>query len=148
MRRFADCGPLDDESVSKFLNHVETGVTTVYDRHSYDPEKRAALEFWGRESRSLLRSALGWDEMAPLVVRVEIPGDAMGDVDASQLSVELRRLWAVDQVRQHRLGIGKAAEVAGLPRAAFMQLLGSHGLPVIDYPLDDLREELRSTSPR
>lgn len=72
----------------------------------------------------------------------------MGDVDASQLSVELRRLWAVDQVRQHRLGIGKAAEVAGLPRAAFMQLLGSHGLPVIDYPLDDLREELRSTSPR
>ena len=33
--------------VSKILNHVETGVTAVYDRHSYDPEKRAALDYWG-----------------------------------------------------------------------------------------------------
>ena len=28
--------------VSKILNHVETGVTAVYDRHRYDREKRAA----------------------------------------------------------------------------------------------------------
>jgi integrase len=34
--------------VSKILNHVETGVAAVYDRHSYDLEKRAALDFWGR----------------------------------------------------------------------------------------------------
>ena len=34
--------------VSKILNHVETGVTAVYDRHSYDREKRDALDFWGR----------------------------------------------------------------------------------------------------
>jgi len=33
--------------VSKLLNHVESGVTAVYDRHSYDQEKRAALEAWG-----------------------------------------------------------------------------------------------------
>jgi hypothetical protein len=29
--------------VSKILNHVETGVTAIYDPHSYDLEKRAAL---------------------------------------------------------------------------------------------------------
>jgi integrase len=34
--------------VSKILNHVESGVTAVYDRHSYDGEKRAALDFWGK----------------------------------------------------------------------------------------------------
>jgi len=34
--------------VSKILNHAETGVTAVYDRHSYDAEKRAALDFWGK----------------------------------------------------------------------------------------------------
>ena len=33
--------------VAKILNHVERGVTAVYDRHSYDSEKRAALEAWG-----------------------------------------------------------------------------------------------------
>ena len=30
-------------TVSKILNHVETGITSVYDRHSYDKEKRKAL---------------------------------------------------------------------------------------------------------
>jgi integrase len=34
--------------IARILNHVETGVTAVYDRHSYDREKREALEVWGR----------------------------------------------------------------------------------------------------
>jgi integrase len=41
--------------VSKILNHVETGVTAVYDRHSYDLEKRAALDFWGQRVESILK---------------------------------------------------------------------------------------------
>lgn len=85
---------------------------------------------------------------ARVAVKVEIPRDLLGDVEVSQLGVELRRLWAVEQVRRRRLGVGKAAEVAGMPRAAFMQLLGEHGVPVIDYPVEDLREELHSLSPR
>jgi integrase len=32
--------------VSKILNHTECGVT-VYDRHSFESEKRAALAAWG-----------------------------------------------------------------------------------------------------
>jgi integrase len=40
--------------VSKILNHVETGVTAVYDRHSYDPEKRAALDFWGKRLEGII----------------------------------------------------------------------------------------------
>jgi integrase len=40
--------------VSKILNHVETGVTAVYDRHSYDPEKRIALDAWGRQVEAIL----------------------------------------------------------------------------------------------
>ncbi len=34
--------------VSKVLNHVEPGITAVYDRHSYDAEKRSALDMWAR----------------------------------------------------------------------------------------------------
>jgi len=33
--------------VAKILNHVESGVTKVYDRHSYDKEKQEALNAWG-----------------------------------------------------------------------------------------------------
>ena len=32
--------------VGKILNHAEPGVTKVYDRHSYDAEKRQALNAW------------------------------------------------------------------------------------------------------
>lgn len=35
-------------TVKKILNHVDRDVTGIYDRHSYDPEKRTALEAWGR----------------------------------------------------------------------------------------------------
>lgn len=33
-------------TVAKLLNHVERGVTAIYDRHSYDMEKRAAVDAW------------------------------------------------------------------------------------------------------
>jgi integrase len=41
-------------TVSKILNHVEPGVTAVYDRHSYDREKREALEAWSRRLQLLV----------------------------------------------------------------------------------------------
>ena len=34
--------------IGKILNHAEPGVTAVYDRHSYDAEKRQALDVWAR----------------------------------------------------------------------------------------------------
>ena len=34
-------------TISKLLNHAEAGITKIYDRHSYDPEKRHALDLWG-----------------------------------------------------------------------------------------------------
>ena len=40
--------------LGKVLNHVERGVTAVYDRHAYDAEKRAALDAWSRELGEIL----------------------------------------------------------------------------------------------
>lgn len=40
--------------VSKILNHVERGVTAVYDRHSYDEEKREALARWGDRLQQII----------------------------------------------------------------------------------------------
>jgi hypothetical protein len=40
--------------VSKVLNHAEKGITAVYDRHSYDAEKRVALETWARMLTDIL----------------------------------------------------------------------------------------------
>jgi len=40
--------------IAKILNHVEMGVTAVYDRHSYDAEKRAALAWWAAHLQGVL----------------------------------------------------------------------------------------------
>ncbi len=40
--------------VSKILNHVESGIAAVYDRHSYDSEKRQALDVWARKVQDIL----------------------------------------------------------------------------------------------
>lgn len=50
--------------VSKILNHAETGVTAIYDRNSYDREKRQALEAWGRRLDAILT---GEDESSKVV---------------------------------------------------------------------------------
>ena len=37
---------IDRLTVSRILNHKEGGITRIYDRHSYDQQKRHALEAW------------------------------------------------------------------------------------------------------
>jgi integrase len=45
--------------ISAVLNHVEAGaaVTRIYDRYSYDAEKRRALETWARALKSIVEAA-------------------------------------------------------------------------------------------
>ena len=40
--------------IGKVLNHLDRGVTAVYDRHTYDSEKRAAVDTWARDLKALL----------------------------------------------------------------------------------------------
>jgi hypothetical protein len=43
-----------DRVISKVLNHVERGITAVYDRHGYDREKRAALDAWAAKLADII----------------------------------------------------------------------------------------------
>ena len=56
-------------TVSKILNHIETGVTAVYDRHSYDAEKRQALDAWGARVEQIV-AGKPLDEADEKVVRM------------------------------------------------------------------------------
>ena len=53
-------------AVKKILNHAERDVTAVYDRHSYDPEKRTALEAWGRRLETIVSGAKGREKIVAL----------------------------------------------------------------------------------
>jgi predicted HTH domain antitoxin len=104
---------------------------------------RAALErLWLADVSSVTLLPM----VAPptLTVSVELPLSAGegASPDPTVVGDELRLLWIIEQVRLQRIGVGKGAELAGLPRAAFMQALGVHGVPVIDYAPSDLQREL------
>lgn len=78
------------------------------------------------------------------VVQVALPEEAFQSYpwDVDRIAEELRLLWLLDQVRERRLAHGKAAELAGLPRARFLQIMGQHRISAFDYDSDDLDEEL------
>jgi integrase len=43
-------------TIKKILNHAERDITAVYDRHSYDPEKRSALEWWAAKLMAIVEN--------------------------------------------------------------------------------------------
>jgi integrase len=47
------------EVLRQILNHRDRSVTARYDRYRYEPEKRAALEAWGRELRRIVEGEVG-----------------------------------------------------------------------------------------
>jgi integrase len=52
--------------VSKVLNHAEPGITAVYDRHSYDIEKRAALAAWAVRIEEIIGARTGGTNLVRL----------------------------------------------------------------------------------
>jgi len=53
--------------VSKILNHAEPHITAVYDRASYDKEKRMALEAWGRKLGEIIGGGEETSNVIPLI---------------------------------------------------------------------------------
>ncbi len=41
--------------IKRILNHVDNDITAIYDRHTYDAEKRAALTAWNDQLRGWIR---------------------------------------------------------------------------------------------
>ena len=56
----------DRLTLSKILNHVETGVTSVYDRATYDGPKKAALTKWERKLRSIISGELDTEKVVSI----------------------------------------------------------------------------------
>ena len=57
--------------ISKVLNHAEGGVTKVYDRYGYEPEKRRALDAWGARLSAIVDVA---DPAGNVVVHLPVRG--------------------------------------------------------------------------
>jgi predicted HTH domain antitoxin len=56
---------------------------------------------------------------------------------------EAQLALAVRLFQQGKVSLGQAAAIAAQSKRAFIDTLGREGVPVVNYPADELRGELR-----
>ena len=57
---------------------------------------------------------------------------------------EASMLFASNLYEKGKLSLGQAAEMAGLSKRTFMELLGKYGVSVFNYPVSDLEKDLEN----
>ena len=79
-------------------------------------------------------------------VTVEVPDDAFSALRRSpkEFAGEMRLAAAIQWYHQGLISQGKAAEIAGLSRADFLEALFRAKIPACQVTLEELREELES----
>ena len=55
---------------------------------------------------------------------------------------EARLAMALRLFEKGKISLGQAASVARFSKRAFIDILGREGIPVVNYPAGELREEL------
>ena len=80
--------------------------------------------------------SLGWWCCVVKVVSVEVP-EALDEWDVRVAS-------AVELYRVGKVTLKQAAEIAGIRVEDFMKLLSRRKVSILNWPLDELEEELRS----
>ena len=57
---------------------------------------------------------------------------------------ELLLMLASKLYERGKLSLGQAAELAGFSKRAFVEILGSYGVSVFNYPADDLDRDVEN----
>jgi len=82
--------------------------------------------------------------MASEVVSFEVSQDLLAalKVGVQDLGRDICLLAAVDYFQRKKLSLGKAAQLAGLSRLAFMDILAQRGIVAFDYDESAVTTEL------
>ena len=63
------------------------------------------------------------------------------DVDSNEVAM----LIATRLYEQGKLSMGQAAELVGLSKRTFIELLGKYGVSVFNYPAEDITQDVSNT---
>jgi predicted HTH domain antitoxin len=79
-------------------------------------------------------------------ISFEIPDGVLTALneEPGELSAQVRELAAIQLFKAHKLSIGKAAELAGMNKYAFIQELAKNGIPAVDYDPAELQQEMNN----
>jgi predicted HTH domain antitoxin len=82
--------------------------------------------------------------MTTETITLEIPQDLLAalKIGVSDLGRNIRLLAAIAYFQEKKLSLGKAAQLAGLNRLEFMDVLSDRGITIFDYDESVLTSEL------
>jgi predicted HTH domain antitoxin len=82
--------------------------------------------------------------MAMTSVTIELPDELPGSLHRSRTELEkdIKLAAAIDWYRQGLISQGRAAEVAGVSRAAFLDALAARKIDVFHVDVDELKREI------
>ncbi len=69
---------------------------------------------------------------------IDLPGNL--DLDAS----DAKLIIATKLYEQGRLSLGEAAQIAGVSKRTFIELLGKYNVSLFNYRIDELEEDLNN----
>ncbi|HZF10374.1 MAG TPA: UPF0175 family protein [Thermoanaerobaculia bacterium] len=73
---------------------------------------------------------------------LEVPDQYLIDHDPIELAKRIKLYAALLMFQSNEISAGAAAELAGVDRFTFAAECEKHGIPVVNYPPEDLRAEL------
>ena len=81
-----------------------------------------------------------------ITVELEFPRDLLGALQTteSELESELKRLIALELFREERISSGKAAELLGISKAEFIDLLDRHGIAYFTETPEELEAQVET----
>ena len=77
-------------------------------------------------------------------ITLKVPDQYLADYDPEEMARRIKLYAAVLMFQSEELSAGAAAELAGVDRFTFATECQKHGIPLVNYPADDLRKELKS----
>ena len=105
-----------------------------------------------RPRRGFLRSSAGASVPNPTVrIELDVPRDLLNVLNTTETDVEPRllELIAIELFRENEISSGKAAELLGMSKESFIQLLGQRNIPYFtetpeefDHNIDSVRRKL------
>jgi len=79
-------------------------------------------------------------------VNVDLPADlvAAARLDQGNVSEETAKFIALELFRKGTVSLGRAAELSATPLAAFMDFAAAHGVPPLNYGIEQFEEDQRT----
>jgi predicted HTH domain antitoxin len=83
--------------------------------------------------------------MATSTISFEIPQDVLASLKTGpiDLAKNIRLVSAIAYFQEKKLSLGKAAQLAGMNRLAFMDVLAQRGIVLFDYDESMLQSDLK-----